>query len=299
MVNPKYPNSAQEEDFSLFALLQEFNLFPTKALGQVFLDDRRTLGAILKILDPKDEDLIVEIGAGPGLVTRELAKRAGRVLAVEIDPKFKPLHERLFEDLARPPLMLYEDARKVEFEGLLERKGRLLVFGNLPYYLTTDLILVALNRFPDMDLALFMVEEEVRERLLAQAGSKKYGTLSVSTGLFGSWRFERTVSRTAFFPKPRITSALLSLIPGEDEEAKEIASDLAFHRFMTGLMQSRRKTLANALKLAAFWRERETFARGYQAFLDSLGRGPDLRAEGLPPSDLARLFSIVREDGIL
>lgn len=283
-----------EETPSLFELLRKYDLYPTRSLGQVFLQDEKIIQFILGILNLQEEDLVVEIGAGPGLITRELARRAGRVLALEIDRKFEPIHQELFASLSRPPQVIYEDARKADYASLLgEPQGRLLVFGNLPYYLTTDLILTSLNRFPGMFHALFMVEEEVSERLLAKPGTKKYGTLAGVTQLFGHWRNERTVSRQVFFPKPKVTSALLSLIPSEDKEKIRIASNEDFHRFMIGLMQYRRKTLNNSLKENGIPVQDPAFLEVYGVFMEKYDLPAGIRAEQLSPEQIGELFLLV------
>lgn len=276
---------------SLFYLLKKHNLFPTKSLGQVFLADPAVIAFILDHLRLTPSDTLVEMGAGPGLITRKLAETGGRVIAIEIDRKFKVLHDELFEGLARPPEMIYQDARKIEFQKLSAGPGgRLIVFGNLPYHLTTDLILTALSRLPAMSGALFMVEEEVSQRMLAQPGSKKYGTLSIASQLFGNWNKERTVSRSSFFPKPHVSSALMSLTPSGHHEEMKLGSDPQFHRFLTGLTQYRRKTLVNALKESKAWRE--GVSDRFDAYLDREGLPDHVRAEQLTPEQLGQLYSL-------
>lgn len=278
----------------LFDLLRLHNLYPSKALGQVFLEDPLVMDSIVSILSPGPSDQLIEIGAGPGLITQKLASLAASLVAIEIDPKFRPLHEELFADLDRPPQMIYQDARKVNYQDLVRPcQGRLLVFGNLPYNLTTDLILTALAGLPQMSQALFMVQEDVRDRLTARPGSKAYGTLTVASNLFGNWRFERTVSRKAFYPQPRVTSALLSLLPSPKESDRALAADRQFHRFLTGLMQYRRKSLSNALKESGVWPGDETGRPLLDSFLKENDLPPGLRAEGLTPGQLARLYRLM------
>ena len=279
---------------SLPNLLKQYGLYPTHSLGQVFLSDDKVMHFISQTLNPGLNDTVIEIGAGPGLITRELARRSGKVIAVEIDRKFEAMHKTLMADLKTPPHMIYDDARRVDYASLLKRhQGRLLVFGNLPYYMTTELILMALHHFPAMSQALFMIEHEVSERLVAQAGTKKYGTLSVVTNLFGTWRYERSVGRASFYPRPRVTSALMSLHPSDSEDDKRMAADLSFHRFLTSLFQYRRKTLQNALKLSEYWSDDEPFAESLSSFFEAQGLTTALRAEQLGPPQLARLFDIV------
>lgn len=279
---------------SLFDLLRLFDLYPNKSLGQVFLKDDRVVDAIIRILAPGPSDTLLEIGAGPGLVTQRLAGLVGRLVAIEIDEKFTDLHQMLFADLERPPLVLYQDARKIHYRDLVgPESGRLLVFGNLPYYLTTDLIFKALADLPDMSFALFMVEADVRHRLTASPGSKAYGSLSAASQLFGSWKLERPVTRAAFYPRPRVDSVLVSLTPGEDPGNRRIGADRSFHRFLTGLFQYRRKHLANALKGSAAWPTDGTGEDRLASFMSDQGLSTGVRAEELTPSQLARLFLLM------
>ncbi len=273
---------------SYLALLQEFDLRPKHSLGQVFLIKDNVIERILSILDLKPGDRVVELGAGPGFITKRLAELTDDVVAVEIDSKFQPLHERLFSTLRVKPQVLYEDALKVDFGAYVhDLRGRLIVFGNLPYYLTTDLILHAVCQMPNMAHALFMVEQDVLERLTASPGSKKYGVLAIVTGLFGHWRLERTVSRHAFIPKPHVTSALVSLIPSDDELYRMRAADPVFLRFLTDIFRYRRKTLANAIKSSY---DCGIGSEVLERFLTDRGLRRDIRAEQLTPHQFKGLF---------
>lgn len=155
---------------------------------------------------------------------------------------------------------------------------------------------MTLNCVPDMSQALFMVERGVSERLLAKPGAKKYGTLAIATNLFGNWKFERTVSRTAFFPKPNVTSSLYSLHPVSDVSERNIASDQAFHRFLVDLMQYRRKTLTNALALSGAWTDSESLGDSYTEFISKQNLPSDVRAEQLTPQQLAMLYGAICPD---
>lgn len=265
---------------------------PNYSLGQVFLIDNNVIERILSILNLNPDDRVIELGAGPGFITKRMAELTAEVVAIEIDRKFQPLHEELFSTLRTKPLVLYEDALMVDYEVYTQDvKGRLVVFGNLPYYVTTDLILNSVQQLSSMACALFMIEKDVEERLVARPGSKKYGSLSIITGLFGQWRHERTVSRHAFSPKPHVTSSLVSLNPSCDEDCKKRAADPCFRRFLSDVFQYRRKTLVNALKTAY---DSCIQIDDLVQLLTEQGFRPDVRAEQMNPFQFKVLFESLR-----
>lgn len=292
---PVIPFQQLNRIMSYQALLREFDLRPKHSLGQVFLTDDRVIERIVALLGLTRGDRVVELGAGPGFITKRIAEESGDVYAVEIDPRFRPLHETLFASLDPKPRVVYEDARHVDFDALAATPaGRLIVFGNLPYYLTTELVLLAVSQMPSMARALFMIQEDVVERLMNRPGTKKYGTLSIVTNLFGIWRVENTVPRRSFTPSPHVTSSLVSLIPSSDESDKQVAADPGFHRFITSLFQFRRKTLMNALKLAF---TPENMGAELFSFLEQHACDPGIRAEQLTPVQFKDLYLTLRTGG--
>jgi len=214
-----------------------------RALGQHFLRDAGIARAIVDLLAPTPADLVVEIGPGQGALTGELSRRAGRVLALEVD---RALIERL--RIAWPAVeVLDADARAWEWTSLARPSGgRALVVGNLPYSVGTA-ILVALCRAPRaIDLMALMLQREVAERVAAAPGSKIYGSLSVYVQL--RWRVEMAirVAPGAFRPPPKVDSAVLRLTPLPGP-AVELADEARFEAVVRAAFAQRRKTLANAL----------------------------------------------------
>ena len=214
-----------------------------RALGQHFLRDAGIARAIVDLVAPTSADLAVEIGPGQGALTGELTRRAGRVLALEVD---RALVERV--RAAFPAVeVLAADARAWDWTSLARPAGgRSLVVGNLPYSVGTT-ILTALARAPrSIDLMAVMLQREVAERVAAAPGSKTYGSLSVHVQLH--WRVELAlrVPPGAFRPPPRVESAVLRLTPLPGPRV-DLADEPRFEAVVRAAFAQRRKTLANAL----------------------------------------------------
>jgi len=214
-----------------------------RALGQHFLRDPGIARSIVDLIAPTPADLVVEIGPGQGALTGELTRRAGRVLALEIDCA---LIERLRAALPAVEV-LDADARTWDWASLARPAGgRALVVGNLPYSVGTT-ILVALARAPRaIDAMALMLQREVAERVAAAPGNKIYGSLSVHVQL--RWRVELAmrVPPGAFRPPPKVESAVLRLTPLPALPV-ELADEQRFEAVVRAAFAQRRKTLANAL----------------------------------------------------
>jgi len=214
-----------------------------RALGQHFLRDGGIARAIVDLVAPTAADLAVEIGPGQGALTGELARRAGRVLALEVD---RTLVERV--RAAFPAVeVLAADARAWDWTSLARPAGgRALVVGNLPYSVGTT-ILTALTRAPRaIDAMALMLQREVAERVAAAPGSKVYGSLSVHVQLH--WRVELAlrVPPGAFRPPPKVESAVLRLVPLPSPRV-DLPDEQRFEAVVRAAFARRRKTLANAL----------------------------------------------------
>ncbi|OLC60221.1 MAG: ribosomal RNA small subunit methyltransferase A [Candidatus Rokubacteria bacterium 13_1_40CM_4_69_39] len=214
-----------------------------RALGQHFLRDAGVARAIVDLVAPARGDLVVEIGPGEGALTGELAGRAGRVVALEID---RGLVARLRARI--PSVEVVEaDARAWDY-GALARPpgGRALVVGNLPYSVGKPILAALIAARTAIDEMALMLQREVAERVAAPPGSKTYGSLSVLTQLYCDVRVALRVPPGAFRPPPEVESAVLHLRvrPGP---CVPLADERRFHAVVRAAFAQRRKTLANAL----------------------------------------------------
>jgi 16S rRNA (adenine1518-N6/adenine1519-N6)-dimethyltransferase len=214
-----------------------------RALGQHFLRDAGIARAIVDLVAPTASDLVVEIGPGQGALTDELARRAGRLIALEVD-------RALLEPLRRrwPRIEVLEaDARTWDY-GLLQRPagGRVLVVGNLPYSVSKPIVAALLEARTVIDTMALMLQREVAERLAASPGGKVYGAMSVLTQAVCDVELSLRVPPGAFRPPPKVDSAVVRLTPRPHPRVPE-GLEARFREVVRAAFASRRKTLANAL----------------------------------------------------
>ena len=214
-----------------------------RALGQHFLRDAGIARAIVDLVAPTPADLVVEIGPGRGALTGELARRAGRVLALEID---RTLLEHL--RTAFPTVELVSaDARAWDWTGLARPTGgRTLVVGNLPYSVGTTILTSLIRARHAIDGMALMLQREVAERVAAAPGSRAYGSLSIHVQLHWHVQLVIHVPPGAFRPPPKVDSAVLWLTPLAGP-CVELADERRFEAVVRAAFAQRRKILANAL----------------------------------------------------
>jgi 16S rRNA (adenine1518-N6/adenine1519-N6)-dimethyltransferase len=247
---------------------------PKKQYGQHFLVDENILGVIGRLAQLAPEDVVLEIGPGLGVLTRYLAQRVARVVAVEVDTSLEP-HLR---DVGTNVELRFGDALQLDLASDATK-----LVSNLPYNVATPLIVESLDGLPGIGLWCVMVQREVGDRLFAAPGTKAYGAVSVLVQLVCERTGFHPVSRTVFRPPPNVDSALVAF--------RRVALPPAFaavKRVVGAAFAHRRKTLPNSLELAGV----ATRARAVAA-LEAIGREPDVRAEVLAPEEFVRLASAV------
>ena len=214
-----------------------------RALGQHFLRDAGIARAIVELVGPTAADLVVEIGPGEGALTEVLARRAGRVIALEVDPA---LIERLRRRL--PAVEVLEaDARGWDYGALsAPAGGRVLVVGNLPYSVGKPILQALVTARTAIDRMALMLQREVAERVAAPPGGKTYGSLSVLTQLYCDVRVALRVPPGAFRPPPKVDSAVLDVRPLPAPRVN-VENEPRFHTVVRAAFAQRRKMLANAL----------------------------------------------------
>jgi 16S rRNA (adenine1518-N6/adenine1519-N6)-dimethyltransferase len=207
-------------------------------LGQHFLTQGSILERIAAAVCPQREELVVEIGPGQGALTERLLKRADRVVAIELDVY---LVDRLRQKFASEPRLeiIHADAMATD----LAQWGRAPIAGNLPYYAATAIIGQTVRLRPNR--AVFLIQKEVAERLVAQPRTREYGYLTVATRLFAEARLLFGVKPGAFHPPPKVESAVVMLTPQADPWVVDDAE--SFLRFVGRCFQYKRKTLRNNL----------------------------------------------------
>lgn len=271
-----------------------------KRLGQNFLVDPRIPGAIADAAELSATDRVLEIGPGQGALTRELAKGAGEVVAVEIDQRLVPTLEALQREL--PNLrVVWGDFMQTSMEDLGLEESGLKVVANIPYYITTPILLKLLHADelaklpleevgPRPERIILMVQQEVADRLLAKPGNKDYGSLSVVAQFAAEVSRVVRVPRTAFAPRPQVDSMVVMLKPRATAPV-DVPNPSLFFRVVRGAFGQRRKTLSNALKGAGFLGEhlKEAFER---MGLDSNRRGETLSLDEF--AELARTLGAVQ-----
>lgn len=233
---------------TLKELLGARGLRPRKGLGQNFLVDRRALAAIVAAVDPTPQDVILEIGPGPGVLTRALCQRAGRVVAVEVDQHMVSLLEETLAGCGNVQVV-WANALEADLAALLAAHlapgQRAKCAANLPYYITSPLLFRLLEEDLPLARIVVMVQREVAQRMVAPPGSPDYGALSVAVQYYTEPRLVARVPRGAFWPPPEVDSAVVAmevrLHPPVD------APRQALFAVVRAAFGQRRKTVANAL----------------------------------------------------
>lgn len=268
-------------------ILQKYHFTFQKKFGQNFLIDTHVLDKIIRAADITREDMVLEIGPGIGTMTQCLARAAGRVVAVEIDKNLIPiLSDTLsaYENVT----VINEDVLKLDIRKLVEEEngGKLVkVVANLPYYITTPIIMGLFEQHVPMESITVMVQKEVAERMQAGPGSKNYGALSLAVQYYAEPYVVANVPPNCFMPRPKVGSAVIRLTCYQIPPV-EVRDDKLMFDIIRASFNQRRKRLANGLNNSeklSFSKEEITEA------VEALGKGPDVRGETLTLSEFARL----------
>ena len=263
------------------ALLDKYELRAKKSWGQNFLGDAAALDDIARLAAPTAGARVVELGAGLGHLTARLLARGAVVTAVERD---RDMARVLRGELGERITLLEADAASFDYTTVASAGERLSVVGNLPYHLTSPILFSLLDQLASVSRATFLVQREVAERLAAEPGEKEWGILSVFLQREADVSIERIVPPSAFFPPPRIHSAVMLALFRPPAPGCEVLDVARFRKLVKGGFAQRRKTLRNSLEGA-----RVTDGERQAAALSAAGIDGGRRGETLTVAEWAAL----------
>ena len=229
-------------------LMKKYNLTANKKLGQNFLIDSEAINEIVASANLSKEDMVIEIGPGVGTLTSMLLEKAGKVIAIELDDRMvKILNDRF--SLYNNFELINDDVLKVNLPELIEKNGQyknVKVVANLPYYITTPIIMKLLENRLKIDSITIMIQKEVAERIVANPGTKLSGAITYSVHYYAEPEEITIVPNTSFIPSPEVDSEVIKLNIRKNPPVELKDEKLFFSIIKTSFMQ-RRKTLSNGL----------------------------------------------------
>lgn len=219
----------------------------SKSLGQNFLTDKNIIDKIIDATEITEEDLVIEIGPGIGVLTAEAAQLAKKVVAVEIDKNLIPILQDTLSAFDNVEI-INQDVLKTDLNRIIHDSGcrGVKIIGNLPYYITTPIIMGILESHVQADSITIMMQKEVADRIKSGPGTKAYGALSVAVQYYCTVSTVAIVPKEVFFPAPKVDSAVLKLNLRKERPVDLIDEKLFFRCIKAGFGQ-RRKTLSNSL----------------------------------------------------
>ncbi|GFP78011.1 16S rRNA (adenine(1518)-N(6)/adenine(1519)-N(6))-dimethyltransferase RsmA [Clostridium fungisolvens] len=276
------------KDIKTQELVKKYNFKFTKSLGQNFLVDDSVLQDIVDGAEVTEDDLVIEIGPGVGTLTAELLKKAKKVIAIELDDELVPILQNELGDNPKFQLV-HKDALKVDFNELIGEEKSVKLVANLPYYVTTPIIVRLLNEGYNFKSLTIMIQKEVAERINSEPNCKEYGSISVLVQYYCDTRIVRYVSPNCFIPRPKVESIVIRL----DRLGKprvDVKSEKLFFDVVRNSFNMRRKTLWNTVKSIGLTKEHME-----KAFENS-GIDPKRRGETLSIAEFAALSDSIYEE---
>jgi 16S rRNA (adenine1518-N6/adenine1519-N6)-dimethyltransferase len=262
----------------------------SKALGQNFLIDPDVCPAMAAALNADDETGVLEIGPGIGVLTKELCAVAGRVVSIELDKRLFPVLDETLCDCDN--LEIVEgDALKLDLNALIAEKfagmKSVKVCANLPYYITSPIIIKLLESRLAVDEIVVMVQKEAAERLTAEVGSRECGSVSVFVNFYAESELLFDVPRNSFMPAPKVNSAVIRL-KLRDNPPVEVSDEAHFFKVVKAAFSQRRKTALNCLSNGLGLSKAQVTAA-----LEKIGRNSNDRAENFTMEELAALAELL------
>ena len=274
-------------------VLQKYNFNFQKKFGQNFLIDTHVLDKIISAAGITKDDFVLEIGPGIGTMTQYLACAAREVVAVEIDKNLIPILEDTLSGYDNVSI-INEDILKVDLVSLAEEKNQgrpIKVVANLPYYITTPIIMGLFEKKVPLESITVMVQKEVADRMQVGPGTKDYGALSLAVQYYAEPYIVANVPPNCFMPRPSVGSAIIRLTRHKEMPVQVKDEQLMF-KLIRASFNQRRKTLANGLKNSS---ELKLSKEVIEQAIEQLGKGASIRGEALTLEEFARLANIISD----
>lgn len=275
------------KDYKTQELVKKYNFKFSKSLGQNFLIDDSVLNDIVNGADVNDEDFIIEIGPGVGTLTAQLLNKAKKVTSIELDNDLIPI---LQQELGDHPnfSLIHKDALKVDFNEVIGDEKSVKLVANLPYYVTTPIIVNLLKNKYNFKSLTIMIQKEVAERMDAEPNCKEYGSLSLLVQYYCDTKIIRKVAPSSFMPRPKVESIVIRLDRLEEPRVKVKDENLMFE-IIRNSFNMRRKTLWNGVKNMGV--DKEDLMKAFE----EAGVDPKRRGETLSLEEFARLSDCIYE----
>ena len=267
-------------------ILQKYQFTFQKKFGQNFLIDTHVLDKIIRAADIGKDDMVLEIGPGIGTMTQYLAEAAGKVIAVEIDKNLIPILTDTLSGYENVQI-INEDVLKLDIQRLVEEDaGRpIKVVANLPYYITTPIIMGLFESHVPLYSVTVMVQKEVADRMQTGPGNKDYGALSLAVQYYAEPYIVANVPPNCFMPRPKVGSAVIRLTRYEKPPV-EVEDERLLFDIIRASFNQRRKTLANGLNNSD---RLDVPKEAITEAIQQLGKGPSVRGETLTLEEFAKL----------
>lgn len=275
------------KDVKTAELVKKYNFKFSKSLGQNFLIDDSVPRDIVSGAEVDGEDLVIEIGPGVGTLTAQLLKKAKKVVAIELDNDLIPILE---QELGANPnfTLIHNDALKVDFNEVIGDKKSVKLVANLPYYVTTPIIVKLLKDGYNFKSLTIMIQKEVAERMNAEPGNKDYGALSLLVQYYCNTSIVRKVPPSCFIPRPKVDSIVIRLDKLSEPKVK-VENEKLFFDIIRSSFNMRRKTLWNGVKSIGPAKEK------LEEAFEKAGVNPKRRGETLSIQEFANLANCINE----
>ena len=274
------------------SIMKKHNVRFSKSLGQNFIINDFIIDEIIRRGDISEKDSILEIGPGIGVLTQALAETAHQVIAVELDNKLIPILKETLEDYENVEI-IHNDILKIDVGEMIKEKMKkpTKVVANLPYYITTPIIMKLIEEVSGIEEIIVMVQKEVAERMVSGPGTKAYGSLSVAVQYYCDAMIILEVPRDNFMPAPNVDSAVIRLIV-KDEPSVEVLDQDFFFKIIKGAFALRRKTLINSLSKSAIGIDKDLLKK----ILEEMNIDLRIRGEKLDINDFADLANRIYKE---